>query len=113
MSADAEDYGGNPALKLPTLRTDGGAWFGSLNICRELARQSSIGLDILWPEDLGSSLHANAQELTLQAMATEVGLIMGKANGIAADNALQAKQRASLLGTIASSARVTAFCFDF
>lgn len=101
MSTDPEDYGGNPALKLPTLQTESGAWFGSLNICRELARHSSIGLDILWPEDLGSALHANMQELTLQAMSTEVGLIMGKASGVAADNALLLKQRASLLGTMA------------
>jgi glutathione S-transferase len=100
MSADPEDYGGNPALKLPTLRADDEIWFGSLNICRELARHSSVGLDILWPEDLASALHANAQEMTLQAMATEVGLIMGKAAGVAADNPLQAKMRSSLLGTI-------------
>lgn len=101
MSADPDDYGGNPALKLPTLHSDNGTWFGSLAICRELERHSGIGLDIVWPEDLHLALLANAQEMTLQAMATEVGLIMGKASGIAADNAHQAKMRASLLGTMA------------
>ena len=100
MSADPDDYGGNPALKLPTLQTEYGLWFGSLNICRELARHSGSGLDILWPEDLHSALLCNAQEMTLQAMAAEVGLIMGKASGIAADNALPSKQRSSLLGTM-------------
>ena len=33
LSADADDYGGNPALKMPTLQTDSGLWFGSLPIC--------------------------------------------------------------------------------
>lgn len=100
MSTDPEDYGGHPALKMPTLETDEGPWFGSLPICRELARHSDLHLDIVWPEDLLHVEAANAQELVLTAMSTEVGLIMGKASGVAADNALQAKLRASLLGAM-------------
>lgn len=81
MSLELNDYGGNPALKLPTLRTSRGAWFGALNICRELARQSQLQRHIVWPEDLEEPLPANAQELMLHAMATEVSLIMSKVSG--------------------------------
>jgi glutathione S-transferase len=75
-SVDANDYGGNPALKVPSLRTPGATWFGALNICRELARVSERPLRIAWPETLETPLLANVQELVLHAMATEVGLIM-------------------------------------
>ena len=101
MSTAAEDYGGNPALKLPTLESPDGRWFGSLPASRELARHSELNLDIVWPEQLETALASNVQEMVLQAMATEVALVMGAANGVAADNALLAKQRASLLGTMA------------
>jgi glutathione S-transferase len=100
MSADPGDYGGNPALKMPTLETAAGTWFGSLGICRELARHSELGLDIVWPDDLASAQSANAQELVLTAMSTEVGLVMGKSTGVPADNAHQQKLRASLLGAV-------------
>lgn len=100
MSLDPADYGGHPALKMPTLVTAAGAWFGSLPICRELARCSELGLDIAWPEDLQRPVAANAQELVTGAMATEVGLVMGRAAGVPADNAHQAKLRASLLGAM-------------
>lgn len=100
MSTDPDDYGGHPALKMPTLATDAGIWFGSLPICRELARCSDLSLDIVWPEDLQRPVAANAQELVLTAMSTEVAMIMGKASGTAADNAHHAKLRASLLGAM-------------
>lgn len=100
MSTNPDDYGGHPAMKMPTLVTDAGTWFGSLPICRELAQCSELGLDITWPEDLHRPVAANAQELVLTAMSTEVGLIMGKATGVAADNAHQLKLRASLLGAM-------------
>jgi glutathione S-transferase len=101
MSTDPEHFGGHPALKMPTLETDEGSWFGALPICRELARHSELNLDIVWPEHLELALSSNAQELVLTAMSTGVGLIMGKASGIGADNAHLAKQRASLLGAMA------------
>ena len=100
MSTDPDDYGGHPALKMPTLHTDEGIWFGSLPICRELAACSELDLDIVWPEDLQRPVAANAQELVLTAMSGEVGLIMGKASGVAADNSHQTKLRASLLGAM-------------
>lgn len=100
LSENAEDYGGHPALKLPTLQTEAGIWFGSLPISRELVACSDLSLEILWPEDLVRPVAANAQELVTGAMLSEVGLIMGKASGVAADNRHLAKQRASLLGAM-------------
>jgi glutathione S-transferase len=100
MSTEPADYGDNPALKLPTLQSPDGSWFGSLGSCRELARHDALNLDIVWPDQLDRALASNAQEMVLQAMATEVALVMGKACGVDADNAHQAKLRASLLGTL-------------
>jgi len=100
MSCDPGDYGGNPALRLPTLHTSRGAWFGALNICRELSRQSIHRLRTIWPEDLDEPLLANAQELVVQAMATEVALIMAKVSGGEDGNAHQVKMRKSLVSTM-------------
>ncbi|MCP3143871.1 glutathione S-transferase N-terminal domain-containing protein [Pyxidicoccus xibeiensis] len=101
MSSDVEDYGGNPAFKIPTLLTPRGSWFGALNVCRELWRQSSPRLRVVWPEDLDTPLLANAQELVLHAMATEVNLIMGKVGGASDGSAHHAKMRKSLVSTMA------------
>jgi glutathione S-transferase len=100
MSTDPDHYGGHPALKMPTLSTEAGIWFGALPICRELARCSDLALDIIWSEDLDRPVVSNAQELVTTAMATEVALIMGGASAVPADNAHLAKQRASLLGAM-------------
>lgn len=97
MSCDPGDYGGNPALRLPTLQTPRGVWFGALNICRELSRQSSHRPRTVWPEDLDEPLLANAQELVIQAMTTEVALIMAKVSGGGDDNTHQVKMRKSLV----------------
>ncbi len=98
MSSDPGDYGGNPALRIPTLRTPRGVWFGALNVCRELWRRSSLKPRVVWPEDLDEPLLANAQELVLQAMATEVTLIMAKlAGGTSDSSAHNAKMRKALV----------------
>lgn len=76
MSLSQEAYAGNPALKMPALVTDEGAWFGALNGCRELARRARVQRRIVWPEDWTDRTASNAQELVLQGMATEVGLVM-------------------------------------
>lgn len=96
MSLESNDYGGNPALKLPTLRTTRGSWFGALNICRELARRSHLQRHIVWPEDLEEPLLANVQELVLHAMATEVSLIMSKVSGGDDGGVHQVKMKRSL-----------------
>jgi len=101
MSTDAADYGGNPALRLPTLQTADGVWFGALNACRELARRARIEARVIWPEHLEHALAANAQELVVQAMATEVALIMSDlaVRGEVTDH--QSKMRRSLLDSLA------------
>lgn len=80
-SLDVANYCGNPALKIPVLQNRRGRWFGALPICRELQRQSSHMLRILWPENLVDNVPSNAQELVLQCMSTEVNLIMSKLSG--------------------------------
>ena len=84
MSLEAADYGDNPALRLPVLRAAEGTWFGSSSICRALSRRASSGKLLIWPEDLEHPLTANAQELTLVAMSTEVSLIMAQLAGAGA-----------------------------
>jgi glutathione S-transferase len=101
MSSEPADYGGNPALRIPVLRTPRGVWFGALNVCRELWRQSNPRPRVVWPEELDTPVLANAQEFVLQAMATEVSLVMGKMGGGAEDNAHQAKMRKQLLNMMA------------
>jgi glutathione S-transferase len=95
-SLSAADYAGNPALRLPILKSPRGDWFGALNICRELARLSERTPSVVWPEQLDQPLLANAQELTLQAMATEVSLIMAQASGLEPNATALDKQRTSL-----------------
>jgi len=99
-SLDASHYGGNPALKLPSMETERGVLFGTLNLCRELSRRSSLRPRLVWPESLETLLLVNAQEMTLHAMATEVNLIMDKVAGIAEDSGHYAKMRKSLLGAL-------------
>jgi hypothetical protein len=101
LSADSADYAGNPALRLPSMRTPSGVWFGALNICRELRRRSTLAPRIVWPEDLDQPTPANAQELVSQAMASEVTVIMSRLAGVDAESAYQAKTRRSLLDSLA------------
>ena len=96
MSLDPATYAGNPALKLPVLETPEGNWFGALNVCRELVRRSAARRRVVWPEDLEQPLLANAQELALHAMATEVALIMPKVAGQDSGGAHTAKMTLSL-----------------
>lgn len=96
MSSDPGDYGGNPALRIPVLQTSRGAWFGALNISRELWRRSNPRPRVIWPEDLDEPLLSNVQELVLQAMATEVTLIMDKLAGVGDSSAHHAKLRKGL-----------------
>jgi hypothetical protein len=100
LSCDPEDYGGNPALRLPSLRTAAGTWFGALNVCRELYRESRCKPRFVWPEQQQTPLLANAQELVLQAMSTEVTLVMSQAGGASSGSEHEKKMRASLANSI-------------
>jgi glutathione S-transferase len=96
-----EVYAGNPALKLPILRTDTGVVFGALNICRTLAERATRPARIVWPEDLRDELSRNAQEMVWHAMAAQVQIIMGTAIGkLPADNVFFVKIRAGLEGAL-------------
>lgn len=76
-SIDPDAYAGNPALKLPILKTNGSTLFGAQNICRALAERAGSPIRIVWPEDLREALHRNAQELVWHAMAAQVQLVVG------------------------------------
>lgn len=95
-SLEAGAYAGNPALRLPILKSARGTWFGALAICRELARLAPAPRRIVWPEELTEALPSNVQELTLQAMASEVTLIMAELAGTPASDAQVAKLGLSL-----------------
>lgn len=99
-SLETEVYGGNPALKVPSMQSANVTWFGALNICRELARVSERELCIVWPEDLEGPLLANMQELVLHAMATEVGLIMSSLPREPTETFHRAKMTRSLCKTL-------------
>lgn len=101
QSLDAQDYGGNPALKVPSLRTPDGTWFGALNICRELVRFAERPLRVVWPEALEHPLLANTQEMILQAMSTEVGLIMSRVGDQPTGTFHQVKMTESLTRSLA------------
>jgi hypothetical protein len=81
MSSDAAAYAGNPAMRLPNLVTPEGAVFGSLGSCRTLVALTERPPRVVWPETTIRPLSANAVELSVQAMSTEVSLIMLCAGG--------------------------------
>ncbi|HKO52672.1 MAG TPA: glutathione S-transferase N-terminal domain-containing protein [Polyangiaceae bacterium] len=75
-------YAGNPALKIPVLVDEQGPLFGIENICRALLRRSGkAATNIIMRGDLAERAIANAEELTLHVMSSEVSLLMAKAAG--------------------------------
>lgn len=82
-TTDPAAYAGNPALKIPILIDEHGSLFGTENICRELVRHAGAAHVVLRGAD-SDRLVANAEELTLHVMSSEVTLIMAKVAGHAA-----------------------------
>jgi glutathione S-transferase len=80
-STEANDYAGNPALKVPVLVDASGSLFGTENVCRELARRSGKASSVVMRGDVADRVVANVEELTLNAMTSEVSLIMAKMAG--------------------------------
>jgi glutathione S-transferase len=78
MSLDTEVYGDNPALKVPVLVDARGPLFGTENICLELARRAGARSRVVLRGDVADRLVANAEELTLHVMTTDVVLVMAK-----------------------------------
>ncbi|HEX4049755.1 MAG TPA: glutathione S-transferase N-terminal domain-containing protein [Steroidobacteraceae bacterium] len=98
---EAEAYAGNPALKLPILRTNGIAIFGAQNICRALADRTPSTKRIVWPETLRDDLSRNAQELVWHCMATQVQIVFGTmVNKLPGDNLYFVKARESFAGSL-------------
>lgn len=93
-------FADNPLLRVPSLRTPEGTWFGSLGICRELARRSTSGLRLVWPEDLSDVLGSNAQEVVTDAMNTGVIIITNRIQKVPDDTPALTKPFARLQGAL-------------
>lgn len=76
LSADADTFADNPALKLPILRNGEDTVFGSRNICRVLWRNSNGQRRVFWPEQAESAVLMNAHELLAHAMSAQVDVIL-------------------------------------
>lgn len=81
---DPAAYGDNPTLKMPVLVDEHGPLFGTENVCREIVRRAGRRRDVVLRGDVTDRVVANAEELTLHVMATEVTLIFAKLTGAAA-----------------------------
>ena len=100
-ATDAGLFADNPLLRVPSLRTSEGTWFGSLNVCRALARLSSRQLRLVWPEDLTQVVAGNAQEVVTDAMGTGVIIITARLTGSSDESAALRKPFARLAGGLA------------
>lgn len=100
MSHDPGDYAGNPALKLPILECDGEAVFGSLNICRALAREAGREEHIFWPEDADTPLLMNAHEILAHAMSAQVDVVIHEILEKRPDDKASCKRRESLVNCL-------------
>jgi glutathione S-transferase len=79
---DANAYAGHPALKVPTLIDERGPLFGTENICRALLGHSGKApASVVMRGDTTDRVVANAEELVLHVMSSEVGVIMARASG--------------------------------
>jgi glutathione S-transferase len=94
-------FADNPTLRVPSLRTDSGTFFGSLNVCRELARRAGAEATVVWPEDLGDATAANAQEIVTDTMAAEVAIITARLAKLPSDHPFLAKQVARIDASVA------------
>lgn len=97
---DAQTYADNPLLRVPNLKSPTGTWFGTLNVCRELARRGAATGRLLWPEDSTNALAANAHEVTLDAMNTGVVIVTAKMAGLGDDATFLQKPRTRLAAAI-------------
>lgn len=100
MSGETKIFGGNPALKLPILRADGEYIYGSMNICRVLARTGDARR-IVWPEDVEPPLMMNAHEILAHAMAMEVEVVVHEIVEKRPEDTASKKRRQSLINCLA------------
>lgn len=101
LSVDPATYGGNPALKLPSLRVDGEDIWGSHNACRRLARLAEGGEGrVFWPEQARDALLMNAHEIVAHTMAVQVEVIIHELLAKRPEDAVSRKRRQSLLNCL-------------
>jgi glutathione S-transferase len=100
-SVGADTFGDNPTLRVPSLRTETGTLFGTLNVCRELARRATTPASLVWPEDLVDAPAMNAQEIVLETMAAEVVVVMARGAKLEPEHAFLAKPRARIDASVA------------
>lgn len=100
MSRDPQVFAGNPALKLPILRTSGDTVFGSVNICRALARLAGAEDRVFWPEQSDTALLMNAHELVAHAMTAQVDVIVHEIVEKRPPDNASLKRRESLAGCL-------------
>ena len=100
-SKSAVTFADNPTLRVPSLRTSTGTWFGSLNVSRELARRANRYDDVVWPEHLVDATSMNAQEIVTETMAAEVTIVMARAAKLASDHPFLAKPLARVDASLA------------
>jgi hypothetical protein len=100
MSTDAAVFAGNPTLKLPILRIDSESVFGTLNICRTLARLADREGDVFWPEEADTPLLLNAHEILASAMAAQVEVVMHERVAKRPPDAVSTKRRQGLIASM-------------
>lgn len=100
MSREPGDFASNPALRLPILRVDGEAVFGSHNICRVLARRSGREHRVFWPEQAETALLMNAHEILANAMAGEVEVVVHERVEKRAPDDASRKRREGLVNSL-------------
>lgn len=73
---DPAAYAANPALKVPVLIDGEGPLYGTENICAELTRRAGARGRVVLRGDVGARIVANAEEMVLHGMVTDVALVM-------------------------------------
>ncbi|HVJ93684.1 MAG TPA: glutathione S-transferase N-terminal domain-containing protein [Labilithrix sp.] len=102
-SVDAATFGGNPALKVPTLHVGTSSVFGTENICRTLVELAGRAGDprIVLTESIADTVIRSAQELVWSAMSAQVQLRVGLSVAkLPADNVFFVKAAAGLNGAL-------------
>jgi glutathione S-transferase len=100
-SRNASTFADNPTLRVPSLKTKSGTWFGSLNVSRELARRANRYDDVVWPEHLADAQSMNAQEIVTETMAAEATILMARAANLASEHPFLAKPLARVDASLA------------
>jgi glutathione S-transferase len=100
-SKSSRNFGDNPTLRVPSLRTPGGTWFGSLPICREFGRRSRHhGRRIVFPEHSTNACASNAQEIITDVMGAEITIVMSRLARVPSDSPLLQKSAARIAASV-------------